>query len=44
MPRLGDFNEDLRAFGIGELRAHIRIQLTSQDVDRFMLPVMAGTV
>jgi hypothetical protein len=36
-PRLGDFNEDLGAFGVDELRAALRIQLAPQDVVRFML-------
>ena len=36
-PRLGDFNEDLRTFGIDALRAALRIQLAPQDVVRFML-------
>jgi len=36
-PRLGDFNEDLRTFGIDELRAALRIQLAPQDVVRFLL-------
>jgi hypothetical protein len=36
-PRLGDFNEDLRILGIDALRAAVRIQLTPQDVVRFML-------
>ena len=35
-PRIGDFNEDLRAFGLGALRAALRIQLAPQDVVRFM--------
>jgi hypothetical protein len=35
-PRMGDFNEDLRAFGLVALRAALRIQLTPQDVVRFM--------
>jgi formate dehydrogenase major subunit len=35
--RRGDFNEDLRAFGIDELRAELRVQLTPRDVIRFML-------
>jgi hypothetical protein len=35
--RLGDFNEDLRAFDIEALRAALRIQLAPQDVVRFML-------
>ena len=42
-PRLGDFNEDLRALGIDELRAALRIQLAPQDVVRFMLGATAGT-
>jgi len=35
-PRLGDFNEDLRAFGSDALRAWLRPQLAPQDVGRFM--------
>jgi hypothetical protein len=35
-PRIGGFNEDLRAFGIDELRAALRIQLTPGDIARFM--------
>ena len=35
-PRLGDFNEDLRHFGIDALRANVRVQLGPQDVARFM--------
>jgi hypothetical protein len=35
-PRTGDFNEDLRAFGLGALRAALRIQLAPQDVVRSM--------
>ena len=31
-PRMGDFNEDLRAFGLGALRAALCIQLAPQDV------------
>jgi hypothetical protein len=42
-PRLGDFNEDLRAFGVDELRAALRIQLAPQDVVRFMLWATAET-
>jgi Toprim domain len=30
-PRMGDFNEDLRAFGLGALRAALRLQLAPQD-------------
>ena len=42
-PRLGDFNEDLRTFGIDDLRAALRTQLAPQDVVRFMLWAMAAT-
>ena len=35
-PRLGDFNEDLRAAGIDALRAAIRVQIAPEDVVRFM--------
>ncbi len=35
-PRLKDFNDDLRQFGVEALRAHIRVQLAPQDVARFM--------
>ena len=35
-PRTSDFNEDLHAFGLGALRAALRIQLAPQDVVRFM--------
>ena len=42
-PRLGDFNEDLRTFGIDDLRAALRIQLAPQDVVRFMLWATAET-
>lgn len=34
-PTLGDFNEDLRAFGFDALRAELRCQLAPQDVARF---------
>ena len=30
-PRMGDFNEDLHAFGLGALRAALRIQLAPKD-------------
>lgn len=35
-PMLGDFNDDLVAFGVVALRAHVRVQLTPEDVARFM--------
>jgi hypothetical protein len=34
-PAMGDFNEDLRAFGVGAVRAALCIQLAPQDVARF---------
>jgi hypothetical protein len=43
-PRMGDFNEDLRAFGLGALRAALRIQLAPQDVLRFMRRATARAV
>ncbi|MCO4052803.1 MAG: DNA primase [Bosea sp.] len=42
-PRLGDFNDDLRAFGLGALRAALRSQLMPQDVIRFARRRPAGT-
>src|SRR5580692_5637627 len=42
-PRRGDFNEDLRAFGLDSLRASLRVQLAPQDVARFMHQGMART-
>jgi hypothetical protein len=35
-PRCGDFNEDLRSFGIDALRAALRVQLAPEDVARFI--------
>jgi hypothetical protein len=35
-PALGDFNEDLRQLGVDELRAALRVQLTPEDVPRFL--------
>jgi hypothetical protein len=35
-PRLGDFNEDLRALGADALRAALRTQIAPQDIARFM--------
>ena len=34
-PKVADFNEDLRTFGVGAMRAALRIQLAPQDVVRF---------
>ena len=42
-PRLGDFNEDLRTFGIEELGAALRLELAPQDVIRFMQWATAET-
>ena len=42
-PRLGDFNENLRTYGIDALRTALRIQLAPQDVVRFMLRAIAVT-
>jgi hypothetical protein len=42
-PRRGDFNEDLRAFGLDSLRAALRVQLAPQDVARFMRQGTART-
>jgi hypothetical protein len=39
----GDFNEDLRAFGLDALRTALRVQLAPQDVARFMLLATAET-
>lgn len=36
-PALGDFNEDLRAFGFDALRAGLRCLLAPDDVGRFMV-------
>ena len=41
-PRTGDFNEDLRTFGLRALRAALRIQLAPQDVVRFMRRERSG--
>ena len=35
-PMLGDFNDDLIAFGIATLRACVRVQLEPEDVARFL--------
>ena len=36
-PALGDFNEELRTFGIDALRASIRQQLAPEDIARFLV-------
>jgi hypothetical protein len=40
--RLGDFNDDLRRYGVAGLRASLRVQLAAEHAARF-LPVFAGT-
>lgn len=40
-PRLDDFNEDLRSFGVDELRTALQIQLAPRDVARFLSPAGA---
>ena len=35
-PALGDFNEELRLFGLDALRAAVRVQMAPQDVARFV--------
>ena len=42
-PRCGDFNEDLRAFGLDALRTALRIQLVPEDVVSFMRVMSAET-
>lgn len=42
-PRSGDFNEDIRAFGLGALQAAMHIQLAPKDVGRFLHNATAGT-
>jgi hypothetical protein len=37
-PRMGDFNEDPRAFGLGALRAALRVQFAPHDAARFITP------
>lgn len=36
VPVWGDFNDDLRSFGLGALRAGLRGQLRPEDVERFL--------
>jgi hypothetical protein len=40
-PRLGDFNEDLCALGVDELRATLRVQLAPQDAVHFLRELCA---
>ena len=43
-PTLGDFNEDLRHLGVDDFRAALRVQLSPDDVPRFMRSMTeAGT-
>ena len=42
MPRLGDFNDDLRRFGLDAMREQLRHQLAPEHADRF-LPAHADT-
>jgi len=42
-PRLGDFNEDLQAFGPDALRVALRAQLAPQDAVRFVTEASART-
>ncbi len=42
-PPLGDFNEDLLAFGLGAVRVSVRAQLAPQDAVRFWRRRMART-
>jgi hypothetical protein len=44
VPAAERLQEDLRAFGLGALRAALRIQLATQDVGRFMLFADDGAV
>lgn len=37
-PSLSDFNDDLRALGLAELRAKLRVQVAPEDEARFMMP------
>lgn len=36
LPRLGDFNDDLIAFGLADLRTHLRPQLAPEDAARLL--------
>lgn len=42
LPRLGDFNDDLRSYGLAALRHGLRDHLAAEHAARF-LPVLAGT-
>lgn len=39
-PVMGDFNDDLTAYGLDELQVQIRVQLAPEDVCRFMVPTI----
>jgi hypothetical protein len=43
-PHHDDFNADLRALGLDELRAHVRTQLVPEDVARFLLPAAGRAI
>jgi len=38
LPKLGDFNEDLRDLGVDDLRAVLRVQLAPDDVPPYRIP------
>ena len=42
-PRLGDFNEDIRALGIDALRSVVRVQIVGKDRARYMEPMARQT-
>lgn len=39
LPRLGDFNDDLIAFGLSDLRAHLRAQLAPEDAGTLLTQI-----
>jgi hypothetical protein len=42
LPKLGDFNEDLRDLGVDDLRAVLRVQLAPDDVPPYRIPKATG--
>ena len=44
LPKLGDFNEDLRDLGVDDLRAVLRVQLALDDVPRLIAMIAAVAV